>query len=73
MPDAVLKHPDYPLYMSVGFDIANGDVVVNDSHPFAELFKAAQKLSIVIYPSIVWLTPTGNQLIIKELSSPLVV
>ena len=35
-PDAVLQHPDHPLYLPFGFAIVNGDVVMDNAQPFAE-------------------------------------
>ena len=64
MPDTILKCPDYPLYLPIGFAIANGDVVVDDAQPLAELCKTAHKLGATIYPELVWLGPAGNQIII---------
>ena len=62
--DAILKHPVYPLDMPVGFAIANGDVVVDNAQPRAELCEAAYKLGSVVYLDIVWFAPIGNQVII---------
>ena len=68
--DAILKHPDYLFYLPIGFTIANGVVVMDNAQPFIELCKTACKLGAVIYPDLVWLAPTGNQVIIQEPSSP---
>ena len=68
--DTILKHPDHLLYLPVGLTVANGDVVMDDAQPFTEPCKAAHKLSTVISPDIVWLAPTGNQVIIQELGGP---
>ena len=70
-PDTILKHPGHPFYLPTGFTIANGDVVVDDAQPFTELCKAAHKFGGIVYPDIAWFAPTGNQVIIQELSSPL--
>ena len=29
--DIIPKHADYPLYMPIGFAVANGDVLVGDA------------------------------------------
>ena len=68
--DTNLECPDHPFYLPLGFTIANGDVVVDDAQPFTELCEAAHKLSANVYLDVVWLAPTGNQVIIQELSSP---
>ena len=68
--DTILKHPDCLFYLPVGFTIANGDVVVDNTQPSTELCKAAHKLGIIIHPDIVWPALTGNQVIIQELNSP---
>ena len=58
------------FYLPVGFTIANGDMVVDNTQPSTELCKAAHKLGIIIHPDIVWPDLTGNQVIIQELNSP---
>ena len=50
MPDAIVKYPDCPLYLPVGFAVANGDVVVDDAQPLAELWKLLANLA----PLSVW-------------------
>ena len=70
MPDTILKHPDHPFYLPVGFTIANGDVVMDDAQPFTEPCKADFKLGAIISPDIVWLAPMGNQVIIQEFGHP---
>ena len=52
-PDAILKHPDYPFYLTIGFAVANGDVVVDYAQHLAELCKAAQKLGAIVCLDIV--------------------
>ena len=61
--DKILKHPDYPFYLTVGFTVANTNVVMDDAQPFTELCKAGHKLGTAIYLDVVWLAPTGNQVI----------
>ena len=58
--DAIFKHPDYPLYLPVGFAVANSDMVVDDAQLLAEPCKAARKLSINICPDVSLLAPIGN-------------
>ena len=64
MLDAILKHPDHLFYLTIGFAIANGDVVVDDVQHFVEPCKASHKLGTIIYQKIMWLAPMGNQVII---------
>ena len=40
MLDTILKHPDHPFYLPIGFTIAKGDVVVDNTQPFTELCEA---------------------------------
>ena len=68
--DAVLKHPDRLFHQSIGFAVANGDIVMEDAQPFTELCKAAHKLGTIVCLDVVWLAPTGNQVIIQELGCP---
>ena len=68
--DAILNHPDCLLYLPVGFAAANGDVVVDNAKPLAEPCKAVCKFSTIVCLDIAYLTPTGNQVIMQELSSP---
>ena len=72
-PDAILENPDHFFYLPTSIAVANGSVVVDDTQPLAELYKAAHKLSAIICPEVMWLAPMGNQIIIQELSSPLAV
>ena len=69
-PDIILKHPDYPLYLIIGFSVAIGDRVVDDAQPFAKLCKAAHKLGAVVYLNVARVSPMGNQIIVKEYSGP---
>ena len=71
MPDANLECPDYLFYLPIGFAVANSDVLVDDAQPFVELCEAACQLSCIVCQDIAWLAPTGNQIIIQELSGPL--
>ena len=68
--DTILKSPDCPFYLPVGFTIANGDVVMDDTQPFTETYKAAHKLATIYCPDVAWLAPMGHQVIIQELGSP---
>ena len=68
--DTILEHPDCLFYLPIGLTVANGDVVMDNAQPFAEPCKAACKLSAIVGPDIVWLAPTGNQIIIQELNHP---
>ena len=70
MLDTILKHPDPLFYLPIGFTVANSDVVVDDAQPFTKLCEAACKLGAIVCPDVAWLAPTGNQVIIQELSSP---
>ena len=70
MLDAILKHPDHPFYLLIGFTVANGNLVVDDAQPFADPCEAAHKLSAIVCLDIVWLAPMGKQVIIQELSGP---
>ena len=70
MLDTILKHPDHPFYLPISFTIVNGDVVVDNVQSFAELCKAAHKLSTIVCLNVVWLAPMGNQVIIQELGGP---
>ena len=72
-PDSILKHCDCPFYLPIGFAVTNGDVVVDSAQIFAEPCKAACKYGTVVCPDIALFAPTGNQVIIQELSSPLAV
>ena len=56
--DAILKHPDNPFYLPVGFAIANSNVVADDAQPFEEPCKAAHKLTAIIYLDVMWFSPT---------------
>ena len=47
--DTILKHPDHPFYLLIGFTITKGGVVVDDAQPFTEPCKAACKVGTVIY------------------------
>ena len=64
MLDTILEHPDCPFYLPIGLTVANSDVVMDDAQPFAQLCKAAQKLSAIVSPDIVWLAPMGNQVVV---------
>ena len=66
-PDAILKHPNCPLYLPVGFAVANSYAVVNDAQPFAELCEAAHKLGDIICPDVLWLAPMGNRSLYRSL------
>ena len=59
-PDTILKYPDHLFYLPIGLAVANGDVIMDDAQPFAELCKTAHKLGAVVSQDIVWLAPTGN-------------
>ena len=65
--DTILKHPDCPFYMPIGFTVANGDVVVDDAQPFAEPCKAASKLGTVVCLDVVWLAPQATRSSYKNL------
>ena len=60
MPGAILKHPDCLFYLPIGFTIANGDVVVDDTQPFAEACKAVCKPGAILFLDIAWLAITGQ-------------
>ena len=62
--DTILGHPDCPFDLLVGLTVANGDVVMDNTKIFAQLCKAARKLSNIVGPDIVWLAPAGNQVIV---------
>ena len=70
MPDTILKCLDCQFYLPIGFTIAYSDVVVDDTQCFTEPCKAAHKLGTIVCVDIVWLAPTGNKVIIQELSIP---
>ena len=70
MPDTILEHPDCPFYLPIGLTVANGDMVMDDAQPFAQLCKPARKLSAIVSLDIAWLALMGNQVIVKELSHP---
>ena len=70
MPDTMLKHHNYSLYLPIGFTVANSDVVVDNAQPFLEPCKASHKLGAIVCPDVVWLAPKGNQVIIQELGGP---
>ena len=59
-PDTILKHPDHPFYLPIGLTVANGDMVIDDTQPFAEPCKTAHKLGTVVGLDVAWLAPTGN-------------
>ena len=69
-PDTILERPDHPFHLPIGLTIANGDVVMDDTKPFAESCKAAHKLSAIVSLDVAQLAPMGNQVIIKEVSRP---
>ena len=73
MPDTILKCPDHPFHLPIGFTIAYSDVVVDNAQPFIEPCKAACKLGAIVCPDVARLAPTGNQVIIQKLSCPLAV
>ena len=52
MLDTILNHPDHPFYLPVGLTVTNGDVVMDNAQPFAELYKAAHKLGTIVSPDI---------------------
>ena len=64
MPDTILEHPDCPFNLPTGLTIANGDVVIDNAQPFAQLCKAACKLSAIVGLDVVQLAPMGNQVIV---------
>ena len=63
-PDTILKHPDCPFNLPVGFTVTNGDVVMDDTKAFAQLCKAAHKLSTVVSQDVAQFAPMGNQVVI---------
>ena len=69
-PDTVLQRPDHPFDLPVGLTVTNGDVVMDDTKTFAQACKAARKLSAIVGADVVRFTPTGNQVVLKELSGP---
>ena len=64
-PDTILKHPNHPFYLPVGFTVANGDVVVDNAQPFTEPCEAARKFSTIVCLDVAWFAPMGNQVIIQ--------
>ena len=68
--DTILEHPDRLFYLPIGFTIANGDVVMDNTQPFAEPYEAAHKSSTIVYLDIVGLAPSANKVIIQELGCP---
>ena len=62
--DTILEHPDCLFYLPIGLIVANSDVVMDDVQPFADLCKTAHKLGTIVGLDIVWLAPTGNQVIV---------
>ena len=60
-PDTILEHPDHLFYLPIGLTVANGDVVMDNAQPFAQLCKAAHKLSAIVSPDVAWPAPMGNQ------------
>ena len=60
MLDTILEHPDHPFYLPIGLTVANGDVVMDDAQPFAELCKVAPKLSTIFGLDVARLAPMGN-------------
>ena len=63
-PDTILKHPDRPFNLPVGLTVTNGDVVMDDTKTFAQLCKAARKLSAIVSLDVVRFAPMGNQVIV---------
>ena len=70
MLDAILMLLDCLFYLPIGFTIANGDVVMDSTQPFAEPYEAAHKSSTIVYLDIVGLAPSANKVIIQELGCP---
>ena len=70
MPDTILEHPDHLFYLPIGLTVANGDVVMDNAQPFAELCKAAHKLGTIVGLDVAQLAPMGNQVIVQELGCP---
>ena len=64
VPDTIFELPDCPFYLPIGLTVAKGDVVMDNTKPFAQLCKAAHKLSAIIGPDVVWFAPTGNKVIV---------
>ena len=64
MPETILECPDRPFYLPTGFTVANGDVVMDSTKPFAQLCKAARKLCAIVGPDIARLAPMGNQVFV---------
>ena len=64
VPDTILRHPDRPFDLPIGLTVANGDVVMDDTKTFAQLCKAAHKLSAIFGLDVVQLAPMGNQVIV---------
>ena len=64
MSDTIPKHPDCLFYLPIGFTIANGDMVLNNTQPLTEPCKAALKLGAIVCTDIARLAPTGNLVII---------
>ena len=56
--------------LPVGLTITNGDVVMDDTKTFAQLCKAARKLSAIVGPDVARFAPMGNQVIVEELGGP---
>ena len=53
--DAVFQHLYCSLHLPIGLAIANGDVVVDNTLPFMEPYKAACKPGAIIYLNVVCL------------------
>ena len=58
--DTILECPDRLFYLPIGLTVANSDVVMDDAQPFAQLCKAARKLSAIVGPDIVQACPNGQ-------------
>ena len=58
--DTILEHSDHLFYLPIALTVANNDVVMDNTKPFAQPCKAARKLSAIVGPDIVQLAPTGN-------------
>ena len=69
-PDTILDHPDHLFYLPIGLTVANGDVLMYNSQPFTEPYKAACKVSTIVGPDVTRLAPTDNQIIIQKLGLP---
>ena len=63
-PDTLLERLDHLFYLPIGLTVASSDVVMDDAQPFAELCKAARKLSTIVSLDITWLAPMGKQVIV---------